>query len=106
METKNNTPETPVKPTDKERLQIFMQYHGHNFDNGESGHLSYGQILAHNIYMEGSVEDGYSHIISGYPIEKCSILLKPLGRISKNELANVSEFMQTEITKMTNDSLS
>lgn len=33
-----------------------------------------------------------------------SIILKSLEHISKDELTSASEFMQTEITKMTNDS--
>ena len=79
------------KPTPAERLQVFLNYHGHNFDNGRSGYLNYPQILAHKIVIAGSKTDGYTYFIAGYPIQKCSIRLKPLGKISDEDKVFVNK---------------
>ncbi len=82
---------TDLKVDDKTRLQIFLMYHRQPFDDGQYGKLNYGQILAHNIHFEGCEEDGYSYCICDIPLAICSIVLKPLEKISDEHKLSIAK---------------
>src|SRR5690349_9520243 len=83
MKTTNKTPETMKQPSIDERLRLFMQYPGQPVEFSITEHYYKGTLTLVDYGSNGIKLKG-SEVL--YHVNMCSLLLKPLGEISDEDI--------------------